>query len=142
MCPARQITICERVVNGDALVNLRFVLRSLTQPVAGIFGSAEPEVNVVPVPEPDVTSRDTAQRCVDCGPSGRDSWRSLVKVPQAMTPVRSPKPEPPNLDYEYYVDYCVFFGSSPRPFEQFSDDFNILGRLGRWQGKGMSLKLS
>jgi hypothetical protein len=55
--------------------------------------------------------------------------------PQAMTPVRSPKPEPPNPDYEYYVDYCVFFGSSPRPFEQFSDDFNILGYLGRWQAQ-------
>lgn len=53
--------------------------------------------------------------------------------PQAMTPVRAPKPEPPNPAYEYYVDYCVFFGSSPRPFENFSDDFNILGYLGRWQ---------
>jgi hypothetical protein len=53
--------------------------------------------------------------------------------PNAMTPVRAPKPEPPNPAYEYYVDYCVFFGSSPRPFEQFSDDFNILGYLGRWQ---------
>jgi hypothetical protein len=50
-----------------------------------------------------------------------------------MTPVHSPKPEPPDPKFEYYVDYCVFFGSSPRPFEQFSDDFNILGYLGQWQ---------
>ena len=45
----------------------------------------------------------------------------------------APKPEPPNPKYEYYVDYCVFFGSSPRPFEKFSDEFNILGYLGQWQ---------
>ena len=50
-----------------------------------------------------------------------------------MTTVHAPKPEPPNPAYEYYVDYCVFFGSSPRPFEQFSDDFNIVGYLGQWQ---------
>jgi len=50
-----------------------------------------------------------------------------------LTPVVAPKPEPPNPKYEYYVDYCVFFGSSPRPFEQFSDDFNIVGYLGQWQ---------
>lgn len=50
-----------------------------------------------------------------------------------MTQVIAPKPEPPNPAYEYYVDYCVFFGSSPRPFEAFSDEFNILGYLGRWQ---------
>jgi hypothetical protein len=49
------------------------------------------------------------------------------------TQVVAPKPEPPNPKYEYYVDYCVFFGSSPRPFEQFSDDFNIVGYLGQWQ---------
>lgn len=53
--------------------------------------------------------------------------------PQKMTPVRAPKPEPPNPDYEYYIDYCVFFGSNPRPFEKFSDEFNIPGYLGRWQ---------
>jgi hypothetical protein len=53
--------------------------------------------------------------------------------PPKMTTVRAPKPEPPNPEYEYYVDYCVFFGSSPRPFEQFSDEFNTLGYLGRWQ---------
>jgi hypothetical protein len=58
---------------------------------------------------------------------------AAAEGPKAMTPVRAPKPEPPNPAYEYYVDYCVFFGSSPRPFEQFSDDFNILGYLGRWQ---------
>ncbi len=54
-------------------------------------------------------------------------------APPKMTPIRAPKPEAPNPAYEYYVDYCVFFGSSPRPFEQFSDEFNILGYLGRWQ---------
>ncbi len=50
-----------------------------------------------------------------------------------MTPVAAPKPEPPNPLYEYYVDYCVFFGANPRPFEEFSDDFDILGYLGQWQ---------
>jgi hypothetical protein len=50
-----------------------------------------------------------------------------------LMPVTAPKPEAPNPKYEYYVDYCVFFGSSPRPFEQFSDDFNIVGYLGQWQ---------
>ena len=30
-----------------------------------------------------------------------------------MAPVVAPKPEPPNPAYEYYVDYCVFFGSEP-----------------------------
>ena len=34
---------------------------------------------------------------------------------QTMTPVAAPKPEPPNPKYEYYVDYCVFFGAEPRP---------------------------
>jgi hypothetical protein len=53
--------------------------------------------------------------------------------PGKMTNVRSPVPEPPNPKYEYYVDYCVFFGSSPRPFEKFSDEFDIPGYLGRWQ---------
>ena len=52
---------------------------------------------------------------------------------QTMTPVIAPKPEPPNPGYEYYVDYCVFFGLEPRPFEKFSDEFNILGYLGQWQ---------
>lgn len=56
-----------------------------------------------------------------------------VNQPSRWTPVAAPKPEPPNPNYEYYVDYCVFFGSSPRPFEQFSDDFNIVGYLGQWQ---------
>lgn len=50
-----------------------------------------------------------------------------------MTNVVAARPEPPNPRYEYYVDYCVFFGSSPRPLELFSDEFNILGYLGRWQ---------
>jgi hypothetical protein len=57
----------------------------------------------------------------------------LGNGPSQMTTVHAPKPEPPNPAYEYYVDYCVFFGSSPRPFEKFSDDFNILGYLGQWQ---------
>jgi hypothetical protein len=50
-----------------------------------------------------------------------------------MTTVHSAKPEPPNPAYEYYVDYCVFLGSTPRPFEELSDDFNIVGYLGKWQ---------
>ena len=50
-----------------------------------------------------------------------------------MVPVFAPTPEPPNPTLEYYVDYCVFFGAEPRPFEEFSDDFNIVGYLGQWQ---------
>ena len=50
-----------------------------------------------------------------------------------MTTVRSPEPEGPDPNYEYYIDYCVFFGSNPRPFEKFSDEFDIPGYLGRWQ---------
>jgi hypothetical protein len=52
---------------------------------------------------------------------------------QTMVPVAAPKPEPPNPKYEYYVDYCVFFGAEPRPFAKYSDEFNILGYLGQWQ---------
>jgi hypothetical protein len=52
---------------------------------------------------------------------------------QRWTPVAAPRPEPPNPNYEYYVDYCVFFGSEPRPFERYSDEFDILGYLGKWQ---------
>lgn len=53
----------------------------------------------------------------------REQWTSVV----------APEPEPPNPRYEYYVDYCVFFGAPPRPFEDFSDDFDIPGYLGQWQ---------
>lgn len=56
----------------------------------------------------------------------------------SMTPVNAPKPEPPNPLYEYYVDYCVFFGSEPRPFEHYSDDFDIVGYLGQWQTQEQS----
>jgi hypothetical protein len=52
---------------------------------------------------------------------------------QTMTPVAAPRPEPPNPKYEYYIDYCVFLGAEPRPFEAFSDEFDITGYLGRWQ---------
>jgi hypothetical protein len=48
-------------------------------------------------------------------------------------PVVAPDPEPPNPRYEYYVDYCVFFSAPPRQFEEFSDDFDILGFMGQWQ---------
>jgi hypothetical protein len=54
---------------------------------------------------------------------------------QTMTPVVAPRPEPPNPDYEYYIDYCVFFGADPRPFEAYSDEFDIPGYLGRWQAQ-------
>ncbi|MFN0051882.1 MAG: hypothetical protein ACKV0T_06805 [Planctomycetales bacterium] len=47
--------------------------------------------------------------------------------------VGAPEPEPPNPKFEYYVDYCTFFGAPPRPFEEFSDDFDILGYMGQWQ---------
>ncbi len=50
-----------------------------------------------------------------------------------MTPVNAPKPEPPNPQYEYYVDYCVFRGAPPVPFEEYSDEFNVVGYLGQWQ---------
>ncbi len=53
--------------------------------------------------------------------------------PDRMVNVFAPDPEPPNPDYEYYVDYCVFFDAPPRRFEALSDDFNILGYLGKWQ---------
>lgn len=53
--------------------------------------------------------------------------------PQKMTPIRASKPLPPDPDYEYYVDYCVFFESNPRPLQRYSDDFDIVGYLGRWQ---------
>jgi hypothetical protein len=52
---------------------------------------------------------------------------------QTLTPVVAPKPEPPNPKYEYYVDYCVFFGAEPRPFERYTDEFNVTGYLGKWQ---------
>jgi hypothetical protein len=52
---------------------------------------------------------------------------------EKLVPVVAPDPEPPNPRYEYYVDYCVFFGAPPRPFEEFSDDFDIVGYLGQWQ---------
>ncbi|NUM54536.1 MAG: hypothetical protein HUU46_12895 [Candidatus Hydrogenedentes bacterium] len=52
---------------------------------------------------------------------------------KVWTVVPTPQPEPPNPDYEYYVDYCVFLGSTPIPFEQYSDDFEIPGYLAQWQ---------
>lgn len=52
---------------------------------------------------------------------------------ERMFKVHAPDPEPPNPDYEYYVDYCVFFDAPPRDFEAMSDDFDIVGYLGKWQ---------
>ena len=49
------------------------------------------------------------------------------------TDILMPAPEPPNPNYEYYVDYCVFFPAMPMPFEEYSDDFNIPGYMGKWQ---------
>jgi len=40
---------------------------------------------------------------------------------------------PPDPKFEYYLDYCVFFGASPMPLEHHSDEFNIPGYLGQWQ---------
>jgi hypothetical protein len=54
---------------------------------------------------------------------------------QTMTPVVAPKRKPPDPKFEYYVDYCVFFGADPRPFEAFSDEFNVVGYLGRWRAQ-------
>jgi hypothetical protein len=80
---------------------------------------------------PDVLCRNLPQvkgpHPIFMGNVGRDDFM------RSMVPVAAPKPEPPNPDYEYYVDYCVFFGSEPRPFEAYSDEFNITGYLGRWQ---------
>ena len=64
------------------------------------------------------------------GAAGAENFAFNEKT---MTPVLNPKPEPPNPRYEYYVDYCVFFGSAPMPFEEYSDDFDILGYMGKWQ---------
>ena len=53
--------------------------------------------------------------------------------PKAWVNVNTPAPEAPRPDYEYYVDYGVFFGSTPIPFEQYSDEFNIPGYMAQWQ---------
>ncbi|MCH2125338.1 MAG: hypothetical protein MK165_11120 [Pirellulaceae bacterium] len=50
-----------------------------------------------------------------------------------LATIHAPNPEPPDPNYEYYVDYCVFFDAPPRPFEALSDDFDILGYLAKWQ---------
>lgn len=52
---------------------------------------------------------------------------------EVWTSVGAPDPEPPNPLYEYYVDYCAFFGAPPRPFVEFSDEFDIVGYMGQWQ---------
>jgi len=80
---------------------------------------------------PDVLCRNLPQlkgpHPLMLGPGDPDHYR------QTFVPVAAPRPEPPNPAYEYYVDYCVFFGAGPRPFEKYSDEFNILGYLGKWQ---------
>ena len=58
---------------------------------------------------------------------------SEANITDRMKAVFAPDPEPPNPRYEYYVDYCVFFDAHPRAFESLSDDFNIVGYLGKWQ---------
>ena len=40
---------------------------------------------------------------------------------------------PPDPDFEYYVDYMVFDSGLPKPFEDYSDEFNIVGYMGKWQ---------
>lgn len=59
----------------------------------------------------------------DDEPQYRPNWRG----------VRTPTPEPPNPKFEYYVDYCAFLPSNPRPFDEYSDEFDITGYFGRWQ---------
>ncbi len=56
-----------------------------------------------------------------------------AKMTDRMANVYAPDPESPNPKYEYYIDYCVFFDAPPRSFESLSDDFNIVGYLGKWQ---------
>ena len=58
---------------------------------------------------------------------------ALPDVPRRDDRVRAPQARAAQPEYEYYVDYCVFFGSEPASFEKFSDEFDIPGYLGRWQ---------
>ena len=68
------------------------------------------------------------------GPAAISVGSSDPKVSpgSARAAVHSPEPQPPDPNREYYVNYCVFMRSRPIPFEHLSDDFNILGYLGRW----------
>ena len=50
-----------------------------------------------------------------------------------MLNLPTPQPEPPNPSYEHYVDYCVFLRGVPVPLEDYSDEFDIPGYMGRWQ---------
>lgn len=61
------------------------------------------------------------------------NFQNLKDHRKTGTQTLIPPPETPNPDYEYYVDYCVFFPSKPFPLEAFSDDFNIPGYMGKWQ---------
>lgn len=55
-----------------------------------------------------------------------------VGQPTGWVNAHQPDPQPPNPKREYDIDYCTFQRSRPIPFEQYSDDFNILGFLGQW----------
>lgn len=47
----------------------------------------------------------------------------------------TPVPEPPDPQYEYYVDYCVFLPTDPKPLEALSTEFDTLGYLGDVQAQ-------
>ena len=61
-----------------------------------------------------------------------DRW-----IPDTLAPVLGINPPPtvekPKPEFEYYVDYCAFLPANPRPFDNYSDEFNIPGYMGRWQ---------
>ena len=45
------------------------------------------------------------------------------------------EPQPPNPYYEYFVDYCAFFGAWPQTFEELSEDFDIPGFMAKWRAQ-------
>jgi hypothetical protein len=65
------------------------------------------------------------------GGDPKDEWKNWIKV-------HTPKPEAPDPSFEQYVDYCVFMRSTPIPFEQMSDDFDIQGYMGQWETQDQS----
>ena len=64
-------------------------------------------------------------------PGGRYSyrWEKFYKAPDPV----APKPT-----FAYYVDYCAFFPSAPLPLEEYSDNFDIVGYMAKWQAQPQS----
>jgi len=61
-----------------------------------------------------------------------DRWIPDVLAPRLRIN-GPPEVMPPDPDFEYFVDYCIFLGADPMPFEHHSDEFNIPGYMGQWQ---------